>query len=98
MIPTHELSGVRYGGAEASAMDEMAALLGGVFSGGDTVALALGVTPAEFEDLVRLFCPHLDGQRVALSALGIQPRKSGICPSIYREPCPLPRRKQNEIT
>jgi hypothetical protein len=31
MIPTHELSGVRYGGAEASDMDEMAAFLDGVF-------------------------------------------------------------------
>jgi hypothetical protein len=32
MIPSHELSGVRYGVAESSDMEEMAAFLGGVFS------------------------------------------------------------------
>jgi hypothetical protein len=31
MIPSHELSGVRYGVAEPSDLDEMAALLGAVF-------------------------------------------------------------------
>jgi len=66
MIPSHELSGIRYGVAEASDMDEMAAFLGGVFSHEDPIALALGVTPAEFVDLVRLFCPQaaVDGLTV----------------------------------
>ncbi len=36
----------------------MATLLGSVFAQEDPIALALGVTPAEFQDLVRLFCPQ----------------------------------------
>src|SRR4051812_43500601 len=63
MIPTHELSGIQYGVAESSDMEEMATFLGTVFSQEDPVALALGVTPTEFVDLVRLFCPQavIDG-------------------------------------
>jgi hypothetical protein len=58
MIPSHELSGIQYGVAESSDLDEMAAFLGDVFSQEDPVARALGVTRAEFEDLVRVFVPR----------------------------------------
>jgi ribosomal protein S18 acetylase RimI-like enzyme len=37
--------------------DEMARLLGEVFSRRDPPAMAVGLTPSEFEDFVRLFCP-----------------------------------------
>lgn len=36
---------------------EMARLLGGVFSRRDPPAVAVGLTPSEFEAFVRLFCP-----------------------------------------
>jgi len=36
---------------------EMACLLGEAFSRRDPLAVAVGLTPSEFEALVRLFCP-----------------------------------------
>src|SRR4051794_24174923 len=58
IVPSREISGIHYGVAESSDLDEMATLLGSVFAQEDPIALALGVTPAEFQDLVRLFCPQ----------------------------------------
>jgi hypothetical protein len=55
MVPSYDLLGIRYGLADASDVDEMAAFLGMVFAANDPLALALGVTPGEFEDLARCF-------------------------------------------
>jgi len=57
MIRSHEDLGVEYGVAEASDLDEMARLLAVVFSQYDPPAVATGLTPAEFEEFVRLSCP-----------------------------------------
>lgn len=57
MIRSRAVLGVDYGVAESSDMDEMARLLAVVFSHHDPRAVAAGLTPAEFEDFVRLFCP-----------------------------------------
>jgi len=58
MIPSSERSGVRYGVAEPSDLAEMAALLGIAFSQQDVLAVATGVTAAEFEAVVRHYNPH----------------------------------------
>jgi ribosomal protein S18 acetylase RimI-like enzyme len=71
MIPSQELAGARYGVAEASDLDEMAALLGSVFSQEDLLAVATGVTPAEFEALVRLFCPQAAEDRLTIVARSV---------------------------
>jgi len=52
--------------------DEMARLLGQVFSRLDPPAVAVGLTPSEFEELVRLFCP-----KAADEGLTIVARHSG---------------------
>jgi hypothetical protein len=55
MVASYEHLGVRYGLVEASDLDEVATFLGIVFAANDPLALALGVTPGEFEDLARCF-------------------------------------------
>ncbi|HZD10077.1 MAG TPA: GNAT family N-acetyltransferase [Candidatus Binatia bacterium] len=52
--------------------DEMARLLGEVFSRRDPPAVAVGLTPSEFEAFVRLFCP-----RAAVEGLTIVARHTG---------------------
>jgi ribosomal protein S18 acetylase RimI-like enzyme len=47
---------IEYGIYTAQDAAEMARLLGEVFSRRDPPAVAVGLTPAEFEDFVRLFC------------------------------------------
>jgi GNAT superfamily N-acetyltransferase len=68
MIPSQELSGIQYGLAEPSDMDEIARLLSVVFTQDDPLAATLGVTPAEFEDLIRLFCPQAAAERLTIVA------------------------------
>jgi len=68
MIRRHERSGIRYGVAEASDLDEMTTLLGSVFSQADLLALATGVTAAEFAALVRLFCPQAAADELTVVA------------------------------
>jgi ribosomal protein S18 acetylase RimI-like enzyme len=68
MIPFQDLSGIQYGVAEPSDMDEIARLLSVVFTQDDPLAVTLGVTPAEFEDLVRLFCPRAAADRLTVVA------------------------------
>jgi ribosomal protein S18 acetylase RimI-like enzyme len=46
-----------YGVAEESDLEDMVQLLGAVFSRHDPPAVATGLTPAEFEEFVRLLCP-----------------------------------------
>lgn len=68
MIPSHEHLGIQYGVAEPSDLDEMAALLGAVFSRHDPMAVARGVTAAEFTDLVRLFGLQAVGDELTIVA------------------------------
>jgi hypothetical protein len=55
MVPSYEHLGIRYGLADASDLDEVAAFLGMVFAANDPLALTLGVTPGEFAELARCF-------------------------------------------
>jgi len=48
---------INYGVYTATDADEMARLLGEVIAHRDPPAIAVGLTPAEFESFVRLFCP-----------------------------------------
>lgn len=59
---------IEYGILKDSEADQMARLLGEVFSRRDPPAVAVGVTPAEFEDLVRLFCPRAIAQGLTVVA------------------------------
>ena len=43
---------------QASDENEIARLLAEVFTARDPPAVAVGLTPSEFEPLVRLFCPR----------------------------------------
>ncbi|HEX7186524.1 MAG TPA: GNAT family N-acetyltransferase [Thermoanaerobaculia bacterium] len=71
MIPSLELLGVQYGMAEPSDMDELAALLGLVFSRSDPPAVALGVTAAEFESVVRLYGPRAAAEGLTIVARSV---------------------------
>ena len=66
MIRSHEVLGVEYGVAEPSDLDEMARLLSVVFSNYDPPAVATGLTPAEFEEFVRLFCPRAGAEGLTI--------------------------------
>ena len=57
MQPSDEHQPFDYGVYTAQDAVEMARLLGEVFSRRDPPAMAVGVTPSEFEAFVRLFCP-----------------------------------------
>jgi ribosomal protein S18 acetylase RimI-like enzyme len=59
---------VNYSLYTASDADEMAALLGEVFARHDPPAVAAGLTPSEFEDFVRLFCPKADAEGLTVVA------------------------------
>lgn len=61
-----------YGVYTAQDAAEMARLLGEVFSRRDPPAVAVGVTPSEFEAFVRLFCP-----KAAEEGLTIVARRAG---------------------
>ncbi len=52
----------------ASDADEMARLLGGIFARRDPPAVAVGLTPAEFESFVRLFCPKAAVEELTIVA------------------------------
>jgi ribosomal protein S18 acetylase RimI-like enzyme len=59
MIRDREHMGITYGVAEESDLEDMVQLLGTVFSRHDPPAVATGLTPAEFEEFVRLLCPAI---------------------------------------
>lgn len=61
-----------YGVYTAQDAAEMARLLGEVFSRRDPPAMAVGLTPSEFEAFVRLFCP-----KAAVEGLTIVARRAG---------------------
>ncbi len=63
---------IEYGVYAASDAEEMARLLGEVFSRQDPPAVAVGLTPSEFEAFVRLFCP-----KAAVEGLTIVARQAG---------------------
>lgn len=48
--------------------DEMVALLGEVFARRDPPAVAVGLTPSEFESFVRLLCPNVEAQGLSIIA------------------------------
>jgi ribosomal protein S18 acetylase RimI-like enzyme len=52
----------------ASDADEMARLLGEVFAHRDPPAVAVGLTPSEFESFVRLFCPKAAAEGLTIVA------------------------------
>ena len=72
MPGTPESEPIEYGTYAASDEDDLARLLGHVFSHNDPPAVAVGVKPSEFEALVRLFCP-----RAAVEGLTIVARLAG---------------------
>lgn len=72
MPPSDEHQPFDYGVYTAQDAVEMARLLGEVFSRRDPPAVAVGVTPSEFEALVRLFCP-----KAAEEGLTIVARRRG---------------------
>lgn len=57
MRASYEQQLIEYDIYTAQDADEMARLLGEVFSRRDPPAVSVGLTPSEFEDFVRLFCP-----------------------------------------
>ena len=68
MNPSRETLLVRYRVCGASDLDEMAQLLAEVFSHHDPPAVATGLTPAEFEAFVRLFCPRAEAEGLTIVA------------------------------
>ncbi len=68
MVPIDEAHGVRYGLCEESDLDEMAILLGEVFSRSDPPAVAAGITPGEFEAFVRLLLPTVEAGGLTIVA------------------------------
>jgi len=72
MIREREHMGIAYGVAEESDLQDVTRLLGTVFSRHDPPAVATGLTPAEFEEFVRLLCPA-----VASGGLTIVGRSAG---------------------
>ena len=72
MIHTNQVDGIQYGVCEMSDLDEMVGLLADVFTERDPPAVAVGLTPAEFDRLVRLFGPRAatDGLTVVARAAG----------------------------
>jgi ribosomal protein S18 acetylase RimI-like enzyme len=63
---------IEYGIYSATDEEEMVRLLGEAFSRRDPPAFAAGLTPPEFEEFVRLFCP-----KAAVDGLTIVARKTG---------------------
>jgi ribosomal protein S18 acetylase RimI-like enzyme len=59
---------VNYSIYTASDADEMARLLGEVFAQRDPPAVATGLTPAEFETFVQLFCPKAVSESLTIVA------------------------------
>lgn len=72
MRTSDEQQRIEYGIYTAQDADQMARLLGEVFSRRDPPAVAAGLTPAEFEAFVRLFCP-----KAAVEGLTVVARDAG---------------------
>jgi ribosomal protein S18 acetylase RimI-like enzyme len=68
MAPTPERMVVNYSVYAPPDADEMAQLLGEVFSRGDPPAVATGLTPSEFEAFVRLFCRKAEAEGLTIVA------------------------------
>jgi len=60
--------GIEYAVYGTRDADEMTRLLGEVFTRHDPPALAVGLIPSEFEDLVRAFCPRAATERLTIVA------------------------------
>jgi ribosomal protein S18 acetylase RimI-like enzyme len=68
MAPSPEKLVVQYSICGASDVDEMARLLGEVFSQRDPPAVAVGLTPSEFEAFVRLFGRKAEAEGLTIVA------------------------------
>ena len=68
MTDSPEIMPIEYGVYAASDADEMAKLLGEVFSRRDPPAVAVGLTASEFEAFVRLFCPKAETEGLTIVA------------------------------
>ena len=68
MAASTETISIEYGVYSAAEADAMSKLLGEVFSHRDPPALAAGLTPAEFEAFVRLFCPKAEAEGLTIVA------------------------------
>ena len=68
MTPSAELIPIEYGVYSAADADAMAKLLAETFSRRDPPAIAIGVTAAEFEAFVRLFCPRAADEGLTIVA------------------------------
>lgn len=71
MIALNEIQEIQYGICEPSDLNEMVVLLADVFSHMDPPAIAVGITPPEFEALVRLFTLKAVEERVTIVARSI---------------------------
>ena len=72
MSASDKQQAIEYGIYTAQDADEMARLLGEVFSRRDPPAAAVGLTPSEFEAFVQLLCP-----KAAVEGLTILARRAG---------------------
>jgi ribosomal protein S18 acetylase RimI-like enzyme len=68
MTAPPEIMPIEYGVYAASDADAMANLLGEVFSRHDPPAVAAGLTAAEFEAFVQLFCPRAEAEGLTVVA------------------------------
>ena len=68
MLTSDEPQPIEYAIYTAQDGDEMARLLGEVFSRRDPPAVAVGLSPSEFEAFVRLFCPKASVEGVTIVA------------------------------
>jgi len=72
MIREREHMGIAFGVAEECDLEDMTRLLGAVFSRHDPPAVATGLTPAEFEEFVRLLCPGVAAARLTIVARSVE--------------------------
>ncbi len=68
MTYSREQSAINYGVYATSDEAEMAQILGDVFSHRDPPAVAAGLTSAEFDAFVRLFCPKAEAEGLTIVA------------------------------
>jgi ribosomal protein S18 acetylase RimI-like enzyme len=67
-MPSSPERGITFSVYSASDRGEMARLLGEEFARHDPPAFAVGLTPAEFESFVRLFCPRAEADELTMVA------------------------------
>ena len=63
---------IKYNPYTKSDADEMTRLLGTVFADRDPPAVAVGLSPSEFEDFIRLFCPKAAADGLTIVAQSVE--------------------------